>query len=154
MPDNEWLKNLADATFTGGAWRTADPAGVARLTASRITMALSRLEDEATAALAVYNDHAQGRRPIRLLQVKDGFAMLCGAAQVTLTPIQGGLLVMLSVNAGFKRQTRPLLQLTANVDPFGALAWGVTSVGGGSVLLSEDLLLQRLLEELTRAAQA
>jgi hypothetical protein len=149
MPDSEWLKNLAGATFAGGRWQAADPEAVAKLTESRVAMAMARLEDEATAATEVYNDHARGRRPIRLLRVKDGFAMLCGAAQVTLVPVQGGLSATLTVNAGFKRRTQPLMQLAAHVDAFGAVAWNV----GGQMLVSEDLIVQRLFEELARAAQ-
>lgn len=152
MADKEWLKNLSDATFAGGAWQHRDPDAARRLAEQRFARALNDLEDEAQEAAHAFNELANGRRTIKVLPIPakqgGGFMLLMGHCQLNLQGKGGALEATLITTAGFERKAERLHRFAPHADPFGSLAWSRDN----ALLMGNDLIIKRLLEDLTRAA--
>lgn len=153
MVDSEWLKNLAGATLSEGRWNVDDPESVKRLAEARVAAAIVALEDEAREAAEVHNLHARDARAVRVLSLAGtgpgaGFTLLLGRSQVTLAYTPHALVATLSVMAGFRRASRELCRLRPHADAFGSVAWQ----GESALLMTNELIIKKLFEELTRAA--
>lgn len=152
MADKEWLKNLADATFAGGAWQHKDPDAARRLAEQRFARALNDLEEEAQDAAFVFNELAAGRRTIKVLPITakqgGGFMLLMGHCQVNVQGVAGALEATLMTTAGFQRKAEKLHRFAPHADPFGSLAWSRDN----ALLMGNELIIKRLFEDITRAA--
>lgn len=151
MVDSEWLRNLAGATLQGGRLTAPDPEAVRRLAEARVAAAIVGLEDEAREAAEVHNSH--GKRHVRVLSLTEpgpgaGFTMLLGKAQVTLSYMPYSLSATLTVMRSFRRKTVELCRLGPHVDPFGSVAWRA----GNDLIMTNELIMKKLFEDLTRAA--
>jgi hypothetical protein len=152
MADKEWLKNLADATFTGSGWQHKDPDAARRLAEQRFARSLSDLQDEAEEAALHFNEIAQGRRSIKVLPIPakqgGGFMLLMGHCQLNVQAQGGGLDATLIRTTGFARKAEKLHRFAPHADPFGSLAWSRDN----SLLMNNELIIKRLFEDITRAA--
>lgn len=152
MADKEWLKNLSNATFEGGAWRHKDPAEVKRLSEQRFARALNDLETEAEEAAFAFNELADGRKSIKVLPIAGkqggGFMILMGRCQINLQASGPGLEATLITVDGFQRKSERLHLFRPHADAFGSLAWSRDN----ALLMTNELIIKRLFEDITRAA--
>lgn len=159
MADREWLRHLAEASYTGGQWRLKDPAEVRRLAAARIEDAVNGLYELALEACEILNEYARGKRVARALPMAPrdeegigrvaGFMLLMGKCQINVELRKGGLDVTLVTVEGFTRKPRRLYRLSAHADTFGSVVWSADN----ALLMTDELIMKRLLEDLTRAAE-
>ncbi len=156
MADVEWLRHLALARGGGNALAPDDPAAVERLAAARVAGAIHELYEEAQEACAVFNDHARGVRAVNHLPLPArpdggmGFMLLMGRVQLILEA-RGQTLEATLVNVdGYVRQAKALHRFLPLVDPFGSLAWSMDN----ALLMTNELIIKRLFEDLARAALA
>jgi tetratricopeptide (TPR) repeat protein len=155
MADHEWLRNLAGARYVDGAWTHGDPAGVRDMIALRVDDAVQALFDEASEAAAVYNLHVRGARQLRVLQLGErqgGFLLLLGRCQLHVELVQTRgrreLVCTLIAVRGFERTALGVSRLTPHVDPFGSVAWQQDN----ALLMTQELIMKRLFEDLARAS--
>ncbi len=162
MADEAWLKHLASATLKGTFLAPEDPREVERLAASRIEAAIHELYEEAQEAAVVYNDHVRTGRTVAVLPATPdakagagaakpgevGFMLLLGGAQISLIYRPHVLEATLVAMDGFRRVARPLHRFEPHVDPFGSVAWNMDN----ALLLTNELIMKRLFEDLRRAA--
>jgi hypothetical protein len=157
VADHEWLRNLASARFVDGAWTHADPRAVRDMVALRVDDAVQALSDEASEAAAVYNLHVRGTRQVRVLPLGErqgGFLLLMGRCQmhVELHAPRGRreLVCTLTAVRGFERTPLGTTRLAPHVDAFGSVAWQLDN----ALLMTQELIIKRLFEELARASFA
>ena len=156
MADVEWLKALAGARLGPQGFRANDPEAVNRLARARIDDALHALSEEADMACCIHNDHARSERAIRLLPLPatsgGGLMLLSGRAQLSLVretqPGGMALLETVLVLRGFERRVVLERRYTPCSDAFGSVVW----MQDNSLLMNYELIIKRLMEDLTRAA--
>jgi len=156
VADTEWLRNLAAATYRGGHWEHLEPHAVQELAQARLAHALQDLMDLAQESALVFNDCADGRRSIRVLELaprpetesQGGFMLLAGRCQLMVERRGTALATTLMVVRGFQRQVAARKRLEPQVDPFGSLVWQ----GDNALLMTGDLIIKNLFEDLARVA--
>lgn len=153
MADQEWLKNLARARFVNGSWQHEEPAQIRELTAERMRMAADDLFELAADYAEAFNDLAKGRRQIRALRsANGGLLLLLGRSQMALTPEVAALAITLTVVRGYERATYPLYRLEPIADAFGMIVWRIGNAVDNTLIMTGELIIKRLLQDLTRAA--
>ena len=154
MPDNEWFRNLAEASYEDGHWQFKDRNRVERTLASKLETVVSQLLDDANDAIDIYNHHVKGGLKIKNLPIAHkatnaliGFVLLLGDKQVKLVK-EGQTLQMsvLKVN-GHDSEVSNYYQLNACYDPLGSLLWKAD----GQNLLGNEMIIKLILEELVKA---
>lgn len=156
MADHEWLKALATAKVHNLSLTPEDPGAVQRLAAARIEEALTALREEAEVASSIHNQHARSERAIRVLPLAErqggAFLLLRGRAQYTIgrddkTPMH--LACQLALLEGFAVRSLLLRRFYPQVDRFGTVLWSEPK----GLLMDVELLVKRLFEDLSRAAE-
>lgn len=156
MADVEWLKALAHARLGPHGFAPDNVETVRNLTRTRIDEVLFALREEAEAACMIHNQYAKRERAIRMLPLENhnggGFILLSGRAQLTLiregdqhTP---SLVASLLVTRGFERQLILTRRFTPCSDTFGSVVW----MQDNSLLMQNDLIIKRLMEDVSRGA--
>jgi hypothetical protein len=172
MPDQAWLKQLLHASVQDGRLISMDPQGVQAQAHYRFLNVVPDLLSEAEEACALFNDlrlearatNATEATPgptasriagdLRVLPLgKDltdpaarGLMLLLGSLNLTLE-LQGNVLVAAATRViDFQKETRPLYQFRAQMDPFGSLGWVWSGAAG--VLFSNEMIIKKLLEDL------
>lgn len=164
MVDPEWIRHLAGARYRQDQWQLADPEKVENLKINRLKDALFELRDEAQASVALHNEYAPRARSVTYLPTEPrpphcqgGFLIMMGTLQVSLElhinaqqgPILGALVATLStLHADYTRSHHVLARYQAQTDTFGTLVWRREN----SLIMTSELIIKSLLEELTKAA--
>lgn len=155
MADKEWLKHLAGATWKDGRWQLAEPERARDLLRSRLEDAVDQLFLESQDACELFNLYAAANRKITVLPIHQGSRMrgltlMLGPAQAAVTSDGQSLDFTLTITQGFQRIPVRGAKFLPQVDAFGSLVWHTN----GGPLMSYDLLVKTILEELTRLAQS
>jgi hypothetical protein len=156
MADKEWLRNLAQATWKDGRWQHAEPEKVKLLLRKRIEDAVYQILLEAQDAAEVFNQYTKAGQKLTVLPIYEqgdrlnGVTMMLGSAQAAVRPDGQALDFTLSVMQGFQRLAVRSYKILPQVDAFGSLIWQT----GNSPMMTYDLLVKNILEDLTRHAQA
>jgi hypothetical protein len=155
MADQTWLKNLARAKFSEGAWLNEDQQEVDRIAQEGINDAVTNLFEECVDAADIFNLHSSEQHSIRILPIsKDrghgqgGLILLLAKIQINVELIGNSLVCSVNTVDGFERKSRMLSRLAPHVDAFGSVMWFADK----SMLLSTEQLTKRLFEQLVRSA--
>lgn len=156
MTDVEWLKALALARPGPDGFTPDNPDAIRNLTRARIDDVLFALREEAETACSIFNQYARRERAIRLVPLANdrggGFILLSGRAQLTL--VREGdsnactLVASLLVTRGFERRHVMTRRFTPCSDAFGSVVW----MQDNALLMQNDLIIKRLMEDLSRGA--
>lgn len=155
MVDSAWLKHLAEAQISGGKWTTKDQGEIARLAQRRVSEAIDILADEATESVRIHNEYAPDHRKVRFVPIPahppehgGGFRLCLGRTQVGLDLRMGALVATLTTAEGFALKNREIHRFLPHADAFGSVVWSRDN----ALLMTPELIIKRLLEDLTRAA--
>lgn len=154
VTDAAWLKHLAHAQGKGKTLAPGDAQAVQALAAARVEGAIHELYAEAQESCLIFNEHARGARTVNHLPLpartdgSSGFMLLMGRVQVILEAKEQRLEATLVHVDGFIRQARRLHRFMPHVDPFGSLVWSMDN----ALLMTNELIIKRLFEDLARAA--
>jgi hypothetical protein len=155
MVDSPWLKNLAEAEIKGEKWTHKDQTSVQKLAQKRVTEAIDSLAEEAAESATIHNDHAPAHRkigfvtiPSKLPEHGGGFRLFLGRTQIGLDYRMGALIATLTTSEGFALKSREIHRFLPHADPFGSVMWSRDN----ALLMTPELIIKRLLEDLTRAA--
>lgn len=155
MADHAWLKNLAEAEILGGRWNTRDQGGIEKLAQKRVAEAIDLLAEEATESVRIHNEYAPESRKVRFVAIPPsppehggGFRLCLGRTQVGLDFRLGALIATLTTAEGFALKNREIHRFLPHADAFGSVVWSRDN----TLLMTPELIIKRLLEDLTRAA--
>lgn len=150
-----WLKNLAEAEIKGDKWLCKDSASVQKLAQRRISEAIENLALEAAESIEIHNDHAPSHRKIRYLAVSPqpplhggGFRLFLGQTQIAMDFQMGALIAKLTTKEGFALKSQEIHRFLPRADAFGSVIWARDN----TLLMTPELIIKRLLEDLTRVA--
>lgn len=155
MADKEWIRHLAQATWKDGRWEHQDPEKVRLLLRKRIEDAVFQVLLESQDAAEVFNQYTKAGQKLTVLPIYEtgdrltGVTLMLGSAQAAVRPDGQALDFTLSVMQGFQRLAVKSCKILPQVDAFGSLVWQT----GSSPMMSYDLLVKNILEDLTRYAQ-
>lgn len=155
MADQEWIRNLANATLHGKEWRLSDPRAADRIAEARLKECMSDLYAEAEDSCAIYNQNVAEGRQIQLLRVNpvrgsesDGFMLLLEGSQVHAKLSGFELQILVSAKVGYQLKNIALRRFSVERDPFGDIRWRLNKQD----LYSYPAIVKLMLEDLCRAA--
>ncbi len=151
--DREWLRNLANSNFTNGHWMI-DENKTRQLALSRLDETIMILFEEASEACEVFNAYSHEAKKINLIPIKTpdkqlkGLILLLGRIQLKLEFFEHRIGASLIIVQGFSKDSRQIHIFDPQFDAFGTLLWNMDR----STLLTPELMIKRLLEDLVCAA--
>lgn len=154
MADKEWIKNLASATWSKGKWRQSEPDSVRDLMKHRIDDAIYQILQEAKDACEMFNLYTKSSTKLTVLPLGEsqtnlsGVVFMLGSCQASLSAAGQIFEFILTTTKNFQKIVRNQYKVFPQVDPFGTLVWQAEN----GPIMGYDMLVKRVLEELTRLA--
>jgi hypothetical protein len=155
MPDRDWLINLASSTFDGAGLAACDLSKAQNDLNRKVEGSIPRLVQITSEALEVHNLHAPSNRAIRLLSLKatsvlpgGGYLMLLVQHQIRVEHDLQGISAKLACVEGYQARHLQTRLFTPHGDALGGLHWLLD----GKTIVSDDMIVRILLEDLVRAA--
>lgn len=157
MPDREWLQHLATARLVDGSLKPSDEEALRATVYSRIGHATEELKALAEDYAAALTEISQARINVRVLDIAAGergepgagFIMLLGRHQLCVRRRNYTLTGEISTVQDFQQQILGTAVFEPKTDNFGSLLWQ----SDNALLMSSDLIIKRLFEQLMRAAR-
>ncbi|MGE0174277.1 MAG: hypothetical protein AB7T49_15885 [Oligoflexales bacterium] len=154
--DRQWLKNLAESTFTGKSWKLPDSEAAKQAAASQLIELVPILFSDFKQAIETYNLYSKTTQ-LNILPLNskgklqlNGFALLGERHQLQVAQTGQELYCRLVSVNGFERREQNLFSVVAKVDPFGGIYW----MQDNKTLISNELLIKNILTILVKAIKS
>ena len=130
MPSQDWIQNLASATYSNGQWLLSDPEASKLRAEAELADFTLRVSNDLDSYIETFNLHNQGPKEMRKIDIKNGgnthpsgIILLMGAAQVRLEKSGVNLVQKNIYLKNFEELQRSMRTYKPRFDQMGGLLW-------------------------------
>jgi hypothetical protein len=154
--DRQWIKNLAQSTYTPHGWQLVDQNYPAHMAHEYVQSALPQLFDKLRSHIEIFNLHAPAFKQLKLFKLSRstdqnkfyGFTILVNLLQVQLEQEGACFKTNGIILQGSQSQHIPMRSFEAHYDTFGDVFW----VMDKKIAMDLNRLAKQLLEDVCRLA--
>ncbi len=149
MFDQQWIENLTKAEYKNKKWEFQQSNDPVEVIAYRQKTVLTNLHSKLCEVLTIYNDLAKAEQKIRMMTKAmpiPSIVLLMHSLQCQIMMKNDSIHISIHGTKNYKTAQLQHSQLKPHADNFGTVLWQYSN----QVLLSEDMLIKLVLEDMNR----